>query len=141
MQLVTFERMLVERLNATGQVQARSFHDAGANLIYGIVVRVDGGTVAVRLTMGSGTGDPAMTDDERALHDAYVVRAGQSKAAPRSQANPAQVRKLEDLMRDVLAADLPSGAAEVEGPVDGRQIPGVKIRFVTGAEIYMVPVA
>jgi hypothetical protein len=123
MQLVTFEEMLKTRLNAAGQVQARNYHDAGANLIYGIVVRVDSGTIAVRLTKGSGTGDPAMTDDERALHDAYVVRADQSKTALKSQADPEQVRKLEDLMRDVLAADLPPGATEVEGPADGRQIP------------------
>lgn len=139
MQLVTFEQMLVDRLNASGQVEAKSYHTVGVNLLYGIIARVDGGTVAVRLTKGAGTGDPAMTEDERELHDAYIVRAGQSKTVARSQATPAQVRTLEDLIRDVLAVDLPPAAVSVEGPGDGRQIPGVKTRFDTGAEIYAVP--
>jgi hypothetical protein len=139
MQLVTFEHLLIDRLNASGQVEAKSYHTVGVNLLYGIVVRVGGGTVAVRLTKGAGTGDPAMTEDERAEHEAYVVRAGESKTAPRSQATQAQVRKLEDLIRDVLAADLPQGAVRVEGPADGRERPGVKVVFSTGAEIYLTP--
>jgi hypothetical protein len=139
MQLVTFERLLIERLNATGKVQARSFHELEANLLYGVAVRVGGGMVAVRLTKGSGTGDPKMTEAEQAEHDAYVALASAGKASPRTQS--AQVRLVEDLMRDVLAADLPPSATEVEGPADGRQQPGVKIRFDTAAEIYMTPLA
>jgi hypothetical protein len=139
MQLVTFEKMLVERLNATGQVEARSYHELGAGLLYGLVVKAGGGTVAVRLTKGSGTGDPKPDEAEQAEHEAYVVRAASGRSSPRSQATPAQVRQLEDLLRDVLAAGLPLGAVRVEGPADGRDRPGVKVVFGTGAEIYLTP--
>lgn len=140
MQLVTFEAMLVDRLNAAGQVEARSFQAANYPALYGIFVEVDGVTVPFRLTKGSGTGDPPFTDEERALHDANVARL-QESTPPRMQYPPAARRKAEDLIRDVLAADPPPSSVLVEGPVDGRDKPGVKIRFDTAAEIYIVPVA
>jgi hypothetical protein len=139
MQLVTFEKMLVERLNATGQVEVKTYHELGASLLYGVVVRGFGGTVAVRLTKGSGTGDPKPTGQEQAEHDAYVARATTGKQTPRSQSSPDVDRKVSDLIRDVLAADLPPGAVRVEGPADGRERPGAKIVFDTGAEIYATP--
>ena len=139
MQLVTFEAMLVDRLNATGQVQARSFMAADFPALYGVLVQVDGATVPFRLTKGSGTGDPTMTDAERALHDANIARL-KGGAPPRMQYSPQQRRKAEDLIRDVLAVEPPPASVFVEGPVDGRDRPGVKVRFDTGAEIYVVPV-
>ncbi|WP_344613370.1 hypothetical protein [Dactylosporangium salmoneum] len=138
---MTFERMLIERLNATGQVKAQSYHEAGASLLYGVLLRAGSGNVAVRLTKGSGTGDPKPTEQEQAEHDAYVARAAAGKQAPRSQSDADLDRKVSNLMRDVLAADLPPTAVGVEGRADGRERPGVKIRFDTGAEIYMTPVA
>lgn len=141
MQLVTFERMLIERLNASGQVEAKSYHELGLNAIYGITVKARGGTVYFRMTKGSGTGDPPMTDDERAEHDAYVTRASAGKQVPRGQSDAGVDRTVSDLIRDVLAADLPPTAVRVEGPADGREQPGAKIVFDTGAEIYMVPTA
>lgn len=138
MQLVTFETMLVERLNATGQVQAKSYMAGSHPALYGVLVQVDGGVVPFRLTMGAGTGDPAMTDAERALHDANVARL-KPGTPPRLQHTPEQIRKAEDLIRDVLATDPPPTSVLVEGPVDGRERPGVKVRFITGAEIYVVP--
>jgi hypothetical protein len=98
-QLTTFEAMLVDRLNATGQVQAKTFMDASYPALYGILIKVDGATVPYRLTKGSGTGDPPMTDAEQEAH-----------------------------------------AAHVHGPVDGREQPGVKVRYETASEIYIVPV-
>jgi hypothetical protein len=138
MQLVTFETMLVERLNATGQVQAKSYMAGLYPALYGVIVQVDGGVVPFRLTMGAGTGDPPMTDEERALHDANVARL-KPGTPPRVQHTAAQIRKAEDLIRDVLAVDPPPASVLVEGPVDGRERPGVKVRFVTGREIYVIP--
>lgn len=138
MQLVTFEAMLVERLNATGQVQAKSYMAGSFPALYGVMVQVDGGVVPFRLTKGAGTGDPPMTDDERTLHDANVARLTQG-TPPRLQHTTAQIRKAEDLIRDVLAADPPPDSILVEGPADGRERPGVKVRFSTGAEIYAIP--
>ncbi|MFB9187313.1 hypothetical protein ACFFX1_55090 [Dactylosporangium sucinum] len=139
MQLTTFEALLKERLQATGQVEVKTYQEISAPFLYGIMVRVDGGTVAFRITMGSGTGDPPPTAEEQAAHDANVARLDPKASMPRLQATSEQVRKAEDLIRDVLAADLPDGATEVEGPVDGRQLPGVKLRFRTASEIYVVP--
>lgn len=140
MQLVTFEAMLVDRLNATGQVQAKSFMAADYPALYGVLVQVDGAVVPFRLTKGAGTGDPTMTDAERALHEANLARLKEG-SPPRMQFTPAQQRRAEDLIRDVLAVDPPLASVFVEGPVDGRDRPGVKVRFGTGAEIYAVPVA
>lgn len=139
MQLVTFEAMLVDRLNATGLVQAKSFKSGDYPAMYGVLVQVDGAVVPFRLTMGAGTGDPQMTGDERALHDANLARL-KPGTPPRLQFTPAQQRKAEDTIRDVLAVDPPSRSVLVEGPVDGRERPGVKVRFITGAENYAVPV-
>ncbi len=138
MQLVTFEAMLVDRLNATGRVQAKSFQAASYPALYGVLVQVDGALVPFRLTKGSGTGDPAMSDNERELHDANVARM-KGGTPPRMQYTLEQRRKAEDLIRDVLAVDPPPRAVLVEGPVDGRDRPGVKVRFVTMAEIYISP--
>ncbi len=138
MQLVTFETMLVDRLNATGQVEARSFQAASYPALYGLLVKVDGAVVPFRLTKGSGTGDPAMTENERELHDANVARM-KGGTPPRTQYTLEQRRKAEDLIRDVLAVDPPPTAVLVEGPIDGRTIPGVKVGFRTGADVYCGP--
>lgn len=140
MQLVTFEQMLVERLNATGQVRARSFRDANYPALYGALVEMDGATVPFRMTKGSGTGDPVMTAAERELHEANVARM-KGGTPSRMQYSLEQRRKAEDLIRDVLAVDPPPASVLVEGPGDGRDIPGVKVGFRTGAEVYCVPVA
>lgn len=136
MQLVTFEAMLIERLNATGKVQARSFMAEGYPALYGVLVQVDGAIVPFRLTRGSGTGDPAMTEAEREAHDANVARLGEGKQ-PRSQHPPERSRKVEDLIRDVLAVDLPTSPLFADGLAVDR--PGMKVRFLSGAEIYVTP--
>lgn len=138
MQLVTFERMLEDRLNATGQVQATSFGAAGFPRLYGLLVQVDGGMIPMHMTAGSGTGDPKMTDDERAAHDARVAGLKPGNP-PRQQFAPAALRKVEELIREVLLADLPPAAVAVVGAVDGREEPGVKVRFETGWECYVKP--
>lgn len=140
MQLVTFEAMVVDRLNAAGQVRARSFMAANYPALYGVLVQVDGATVPFRLTKGAGTGDPVMTGEEQALHDANLARLNEG-TPPRMQYTPVQKRKAEDLIRDVLAADPPPASVLVEGQSDGRDKPGVRVRFDTGADIYCVPVA
>lgn len=138
-QLTTFEAMLVDRLNATSKVQAKSFQAGSYPALYGVLVHVDGVTVPYRLTKGSGTGDPAMTEAEQAAHDANVARM-KPGSPPRLQFAPESERKASDLIRDVLAADPPPGSVLVEGPIDGREQPGVKVRYETASEIYIVPV-
>jgi hypothetical protein len=132
--------MVVDRLNATGQVQARSFMAASYPALYGVIALVDGAQVPFRLTKGAGSGDPVMTGEERALHDANLARLKEG-APPRMQYTPAQQRKAENLIRDVLAADPPPASVLVEGQSDGRDKPGVRVRSDTGADIYCVPVA
>lgn len=136
MQLVTFEAMLVDRLNADGRAQARSFGDLSYPFLYGVAVQVDGGTVPIRLTRGSGTGDPKMTEGERAAHDANIARLKDSRPA-RMSFTPAQERKASDLIREVLAADLPTLPLFAEELAGSRS--GMKVRFSTGAEIYLTP--
>jgi hypothetical protein len=137
-QLTTFEAMLVDRLNATGQVQAKSFMAGSFPALYGVLVLVDGATVPYRLTKGSGTGDPPMTEAEQEAHAAHLAAVKEGNP-PRLQFTPAQERKASDLIRDVLAVDPPPGSVHVEGPVDGREQPGVKVRYSTASEIYIVP--
>lgn len=139
MQLATFEQMLIDRLVASGRVKAaRSFGDSGYPLLYGVLAEVDGGTVPLHLTRGSGTGDVEATDDERAAHAAKVAEL-KSGTPPRAQYGPAQQAVVEAAVRDVLLDPMPPCAVLVEGQADGRERPGVKVRFDTGAEIYVVP--
>ncbi|GAA0719752.1 hypothetical protein Drose_06050 [Dactylosporangium roseum] len=140
MELVTFEALLKERVEATGQVEVRTFMELSVPFLYGLVIKVDGGAVAFRLTKGSGTGDPPATGEEQAAHDANVARLDPKATMPRLQHTPERVQKASGLIRDVLAADLPAGAVGVEGRADGRELPGVKVVFKTGSEIYVVPV-
>ncbi|WP_426513273.1 hypothetical protein ACPPVO_23210 [Dactylosporangium sp. McL0621] len=139
MQLVTFEQALVGRLNGSGQGEVKSYHELNARWLYGLVVKTHDGTVAFRITKGSGTGDPKPTEEEQAAHDAYVARAGAGKVEPSAKGMDAAAAKISTLMRDVLAAVMLPGAVRVVGPGAGDQ-PGVKVVFSTDAEIYVRPV-
>ncbi|UWP85860.1 hypothetical protein Dfulv_17075 [Dactylosporangium fulvum] len=136
---MTFEALLKSRLEQAG-AEVRTFQEAGVGFLYGILVRTRGSAATVRLTKGSGTGDPVATEAEQAAHAVNVARLDAVKGAPSATHGVDGARPVEDLMRDVLAADLPPTAVEVEGPADGRTKPGVKIRFRSGSEIYMTPV-
>jgi hypothetical protein len=139
MQLVTFEEMLKTRLEASGGVRSvKTYMEVASPEWYGLVVEVDGGTVPVRLTRGSGTGDPPMSGAEQAAHDANIAR-GVKGNKPQLRHGAQQVQAVEVLIREVLAADPPLASTLVEGRVDGRELPGVRVRFETGLEIYAKP--
>jgi len=139
MQLVTFEEMLKTRLEASGGVRSvKTYRDVAYPEWYGLIVEVDGGTVPIRLTRGSGAGDPPMTEAEQAAHDANIAR-GTKGNKPQLRYGPPQVQAVETLIREVLAADPPPASTLVEGRIDGRELPGVRVRFESGLEIYAKP--